>query len=89
VTRIGNKAFIIPVISVRNISEETDRAMRPRTDSNERSIEAEARAILEGELLASDRVKVGSALAAIGARYHDAGIDFRPNMDGTEAAEFE
>ena len=52
-------------IVVRNISEETHRALRARARRHGRSTEAEVRAILDGAVRPAQRVRLGSALAAL------------------------
>jgi len=61
------------VVTVRNLPEETHRALRVRAAQNGRSTEAEIRAILEEAVRPKDRVLIGSELAAFGDKY---GIDF-------------
>jgi len=55
-------------ITVRNLPEETHRALRVRAAKNGRSTESEIRAILEDAVRPEKRLKLGSALAAIGDR---------------------
>ncbi len=49
-------------ITVRNLSDETHRALRQRASANGRSTEAEVRAILNEAALPEDRVKMGTLL---------------------------
>jgi plasmid stability protein len=56
-------------ITVRNLPEETHRALKMRAARNGRSTEAEVRAILEETLLPKQRIKIGSALAALADKY--------------------
>jgi antitoxin FitA len=56
----------MPAVTIRNLSDETHRAMRVRAARNGRSIEAEIRAILEAAVLPSQRIKLGSLLVDIG-----------------------
>lgn len=56
-------------ITVRNLPDETHRALRVRAAKNGRSTEAEIRAILEQAVRPNDRLKFGSALAALGDKY--------------------
>lgn len=56
-------------ITVRDLPEETHRALRMRAARNGRSTEAEVRAILEETLRPKQRVKIGSALAALADKY--------------------
>jgi antitoxin FitA len=53
-------------ITVRNLPEETHRALRARAALAGRSTEAEVRAILEAVARPDSRVKLGSLLAKIG-----------------------
>lgn len=53
-------------ITIRNLSEETHRALKARAAAHHRSTEAEVRAILDLTVAPADRVRVGSLLAAIG-----------------------
>ena len=55
----------MPNLTVRNISEETHRALRMRAASHGRSTEAEVRVILEETVLPSKRLKIGSAIHRI------------------------
>ncbi|NBS76564.1 MAG: plasmid stability protein [Betaproteobacteria bacterium] len=68
-------------ITVRNIPEETHRALRVRAALAGRSTEAEVRAILESAARPDDRVKLGSLLAEIGQ--HAGGADLVINRDQT------
>jgi plasmid stability protein len=58
------------VVTVRNLPEETHRALRVRAAKNGRSTEAEIRAILEEAVKPADRIKVGSELAAFGDKWN-------------------
>jgi plasmid stability protein len=55
----------VAVLTVRNISEETHRALRRRAAENGRSTEAEVRAILEETVRPVQRLKIGSELFRI------------------------
>lgn len=54
------------VVTVRNLPEETHRALKMRAVRHGRSTEAEIRAILETAVRPPERIKLGAALAAIG-----------------------
>lgn len=56
-------------ITVRNLPDETHRALRVRAAQNGRSTEAEVRQILEEAVRPNQRLKLGSALAALGDKY--------------------
>lgn len=77
------------VITVRNLPEETHRALKLRAARHGRSTEAEIREILAAAVDPPDRVKMGSALAAFGRRY--GGLDLAAGRDRspTEPADFE
>ncbi|RWX81705.1 plasmid stabilization protein [Neorhizobium lilium] len=53
-------------VTIRNISDETHRALRARAAYHGRSTEAEIRDILEAAVRPPERVKLGTLLAAIG-----------------------
>jgi plasmid stability protein len=59
----------MPAVTVRNLSEETHRALKLRAAQHGRSTEAEIRAILEEAVRPEARVKIGSELAAFGQRF--------------------
>jgi len=54
------------VVTVRNLPEETHRALKARASENHRSTEAEIRYILENAVRPNNRIKLGSLLAEIG-----------------------
>ena len=56
-------------LTVRNLPDETHRALRVRAAQNGRSTEAEIRAILEEAVRPKERIKIGSELAAFGDKY--------------------
>ena len=53
----------MPAITIRNIPEETHRALKIRAARHNRSAEAEMRAILEAAVRPEDRLRLGTALA--------------------------
>ena len=55
----------MPAIVVRHISAETHRALRVQARQHGRSTEAEIRAILDGAVRPTTRIKLGSALATL------------------------
>lgn len=61
-------------ITIRNLPEETHRALRVRAAMAGRSTEAEVRAILESVARPEGRIKLGSLLAEIGLQA--GGFDF-------------
>lgn len=60
------KVISLPAVTIRNLSEETHRALRVRAAHHGRSTEAEIRDILEAAVRPHERVKLGSLLTAIG-----------------------
>lgn len=55
----------MPTVTVRNLPEETHRALRVRAARHGRSIEAEIRVILEETVRPSKRLKIGSEIHRI------------------------
>jgi plasmid stability protein len=68
-------------VTVRNLPEETHRALRARAAAHGRSTEAEIRAILESVVRPEERVKLGSLLAEIGRDV--GGVDLEIERDRT------
>jgi len=58
----------MPAVTIRNLSDETHRALKVRAAHHGRSTEAEMRDILETAVRPTDRVKLGSLLASIGRK---------------------
>lgn len=75
-------------VTIRNLPEATHRALKQRAAKHGRSTEAEIRAILQEAVLPAERVKIGSALAALGQQF--AGVELAPQRDArsTDAADF-
>ncbi len=55
----------MPAVTIRNLSEETHRALKARAAGRGRSTEAEMRDILEAAVRPDDRVRIGSTLSAL------------------------
>lgn len=53
----------MPAVTIRNLSEETHRALKVRAAHHNRSTEAEMRAILEAAVRPADRLRLGTAMA--------------------------
>ncbi|MBK7000462.1 MAG: Arc family DNA-binding protein [Rhodoferax sp.] len=70
-------------VTVRNLSDETHRALRVRAATHGRSTEAEIRAILESAVRPEGRVKLGTLLAEIGREM--GGVDLEIERDRTPA----
>jgi antitoxin FitA len=73
----------MPAIVVRNISAETHRALRVRAKQHGRSTEAEIRAILDGAVRPTTRIRLGSALAALARPF--GGLELTIKRDKTPA----
>lgn len=74
-------------VTVRNLPEETRRALKLRAAQNGRSTEAEIRDILETAV--RPRVGLGSALAAIGRSVGGVELDLRRKRSPVKPASFE
>ncbi len=59
----------MPAVTIRNLSEETHRALKLRAARNNRSTEAEMRAILDAAARPEARLRLGEALAEIGRKH--------------------
>ena len=77
------------VVTVRNLPEETHRALKLRAAQHGRSTEAEIREILEDAVRPAARVKIGSELAAFGQRFGGLNLDLAREQASTEPALFE
>jgi plasmid stability protein len=77
------------VVTVRNLAEETHRALRVRAAHHGRSTEAEIRAILDETVRPAERVRVGSELAAFGKKFGGLDLDLPRAESETEEASFE
>jgi len=74
----------MPAITVRNLSDDTHRALRLRAAEHGRSTEAEIRAILDDIARPKDRLKMGDAL--IGLFRPLGGVDLDITHDRTPVA---
>lgn len=77
------------VVTVRNLPEETHRALKLRAARHGRSAEAEIRHILEEAVRPKTRLKIGSELAAFGQRFEGVDLDVARDQTPTEPAVFE
>jgi plasmid stability protein len=77
------------VVTVRNLPEETHRALKVRAAQHGRSTEAEIREILEQAVRPPTRVKIGSALTAFGQSFGGLDLDITRDPGPTEPASFE
>lgn len=73
-------------VTIRNLSEETHRALKLRAAEHGRSTEAEIRAILEE--VVRPKIDIGAELAALGRRFGPI-PDIQRDRTPVEPAEFE
>lgn len=66
----------MPAVTIRNLPEETHRALKLRAERQGRSTEAEIRAILEEAVRPPGRVRLGTALSGISRKLGLANADF-------------
>jgi antitoxin FitA len=76
-------------VTVRNLPEETHRALKIRAAQNGRSTEAEIRHILQESVAPKPKLKIGSELAAFGRRYGGIEIEYKRDRRPIEPAKFE
>ena len=79
----------MPVVTVRNLPEETHRALKLLAAQHGRSTEAEIRKILEEAARPKDRIKIGSELAAFGRGLSDLDLKVTRDQAPTDPAIFE
>lgn len=79
----------MPAVTVRNLPDETHRALKQLAAEHGRSTEAEIREILEEAVRPRSRVKIGSALAAFGQRFGVEDLVITRDQTPTEPAVFE
>ena len=75
-------------LTVRNLPDDVHRALRVRAAQHGRSTEAEVREILEEAVRPKDRLKLGSALAALGDKYA-LDLDIVRNQEPSRIVTFE
>lgn len=73
----------MPAITIRNLSDETHRALRVRAAEHGRSTEAELRAILDAAVRPPERLKIGTALVELFRPL--GGVDLEIERDRTPA----
>lgn len=77
------------VVTVRNLPDEIHRALKVRAAAHGRSTEAEIRDILEKAASPTDRVKIGSALAALARPLGGVDLDIPRDKSPIDPAAFE
>jgi plasmid stability protein len=78
----------MPAVTVRNLPEETHRALKVRAAQNGRSTEAEIRRILEDAVSTNTAEGLGSQLAALGRRYGGIELNITRDPRPPELADF-
>lgn len=76
-------------VTIRNLSDETHRALRVRAAAHGRSTEAEIRDILDQATRPPERVKLGSLLAQIGREAGGVELNIERDQTSTEPISFE
>lgn len=76
-------------VTIRNLPEETHRALKQQAAKHGRSTEAEIRSILEAAVRPSERVKMGSELAALAEKYGGFDLEIKRDQSPVQPAEFE
>ncbi len=76
-------------VTVRNLPEETHRALKLRAAQNGRSTEAEIRRILEDSVSVKTEIGLGSQLVALGRRFGGIELNYKRDRRPIEPAEFE
>lgn len=76
-------------VTIRNLPEETHRALKQRAAEHGRSTEAEIRSILEAAVRPSERMKMGSELAALAEKYGGFDLEITRDQSPVQPAEFE
>ena len=79
----------MPAVTIRNLSEETHRALKVRAATHSRSTEAEMRAILDAAVRPEGRLRLGAALAEMSRKIGltNADVEALEQTRGAEAAE--
>jgi antitoxin FitA len=78
----------MPAVTVRNLPEETHRALKVRAARNGRSTEAEIRRILEDAVSTNTAAGLGSQLAALGRRFGGIELNITRDPRPAEPADF-
>ena len=77
----------MPAVVIRNLTDETHRALKARAVANHRSTEAEVRSILDEAVGPADRIKLGTLLSQIGRNAGGDGLDLQRDPTPREPAD--
>ncbi len=75
-------------VTIRNLPEETHRAIKARAKQHGRSTEAEIRHILDEATRPQNRVKLGTELANFARQFGGVDVDFNRSPSPIEPADF-
>jgi plasmid stability protein len=76
-------------VTIRNLPEETYRALKMRAAQHGRSTEAEIREILKSAVHSPERIKLGSELAALAREFGGVDLDIERDKTPAETVGFE
>lgn len=76
-------------VTIRNLPDETHRALKQRAAKHGRSTEAEIRSILEAAVHPEERLKLGSAIVARVREIGGVDLDIQRNRSPIEPPSFE
>jgi len=76
-------------VTIRNLSDETHRALKQRAAKHGRSTEAEIRSILEEAVMPKERLKLGSAIVARMQEIGGVDLDIQRDRSPIEPPSFE
>jgi antitoxin FitA len=76
-------------VIIRNLSDETHRALKASAQKHGRSTEAEIRAILDEAMKPEEPLKLGTALHEFANKFGGIDIDFERDQSPIEPATFE
>lgn len=74
----------MPAVTIRNLSDEAHRALKVRAAHHGRSTEAEIRDILEAAVRPANRLRLGSAIAALSREAGLTNADFEELDQGRD-----
>ncbi len=79
----------MPAVTIRNLPEETHRALKQRAAVKGNSTEAEIREILDQAVKPESRLKLGSELAALGRKFGGVSLNIERDQRPAEPADFD
>lgn len=79
----------MPAVTIRNLPEETHRAIKARAKLHNKSTEAEIRSILEDVVRPDSRIKLGTELAKFAQEFGGIDLDITRDKTPIEPAIFD